>query len=92
MITKIRSQVSDSIKYTSEKLPAEFIELSEEDLEQIVGGKNFFKAMNEAIEKKRQAINNTVNGLFQGNLPDKQTITTLVIPTHWEGIRRWLGW
>jgi bacteriocin-like protein len=92
MNTKISSQVSDSIKHTSEKLPAEFIELSEEDLKQIVGGKNFFTAMNEAINKKTQAINNTVNGLFQGDIPNWETIKTLVIPTHYEGIRRWFGW
>jgi hypothetical protein len=87
MNKKSRSEVSDSINHISEKLPAEFIELLDEDLQQVVGGKNFFDALNEGIEIKRRAINNTVNGIFQGNVQGKD-IVNLLIPTHWHVIRR----
>jgi len=38
MKNKSRFQVNDSIKHTSEELPAELVELLEEDLQQVVGG------------------------------------------------------
>ncbi len=38
MKNKSRFQVNNSIKYTSEELPAELVELLEEDLQQVVGG------------------------------------------------------
>ena len=34
----LRLQAGDLIKYTKEKLSSEFVELSEKDLQQIVGG------------------------------------------------------
>jgi len=49
MNKKLSSQASDSIKHTSEKLPAEFSELSEEDLQQIVGGRPFFRTLTKVI-------------------------------------------
>jgi bacteriocin-like protein len=87
MNKKSRSEVNDSIKHTSEKLPAEFLELSDEDLQQVVGGKNFFDALNEGIEIKRKAINNTVKGIFQRNVKGKD-VRNLLIPTHWHVIGR----
>jgi hypothetical protein len=38
MKNKSRFQVNNSIKHTSEELPAELVELLEEDLQQVVGG------------------------------------------------------
>jgi bacteriocin-like protein len=42
MENKSRFQVSESINNTLEEVPAELFELSEEDLQQIVGGKSFW--------------------------------------------------
>ena len=38
---KLRLQAGDLIKYTKEKLSFEFVELSEKDLQHIVGGVAF---------------------------------------------------
>lgn len=88
MNEKLSSQVSDSIKYTLEDLSSEFIEeLSEEELQQIVGGRSFFGVLNGVINGHSKAVSQSVNGLFQGKLPDKETAKKVVVPLDWQLIR-----
>jgi len=91
MNKKLSSQVSDFIKYTSEELPAEFIELSEEDLQQVVGGKPFFAVLNGVINGHTKAVSSTVNGLFNGQLPDKETAKKVFVPLDWQLFRGWFS-
>ena len=82
---KLGSQASDFIKHNSEELPAELVEISEEDLQQIVGGDNFWDGIRNGIETKWNAITTTIGGT-----PTGQTIVDVATPTHWHIIRRWL--
>ena len=89
MNEKLSSQVSDSIKYTLEDLSSEFIEeLSEEELQQIVGGgRSFFGVLNDVFNGHNSAVSKTVNGLFKGKLPDRKTAERVVVPLDWQVIR-----
>jgi bacteriocin-like protein len=84
MNKKLSSQASDSIKHTSEKLPAEFSELSEEDLQQIVGGRPFFRTLTKVIKGHSGAVSDTVNGLVGGKLPNKETAEKVFVPLDWQ--------
>jgi bacteriocin-like protein len=81
MNKKLRSQVSNCIKHTSEELPAEFIELSEEDLQQIVGGKSFWD----------RKFWSAVRGEVQDTLYKPGTGEDLFIPIEWRVLGRLFG-
>ena len=90
MNKKTSSQLSDSIKDTSEEQPVEFIELSEEDLQKIVGGwpGSFFGSLNEVFNGHSKAVSQTVNGLFHGKLPDRETAQKVFVPLDWQFFNR----
>jgi hypothetical protein len=81
---KLEPQASDFIKHNSEELPAELVEISEEGLQQIVGGNNFWDAILEGVITKGEAIITIIEGT-----PTKQTIVDVATPTHWHIIKRW---
>jgi hypothetical protein len=82
---KLEPQASDFIKHNSEELPAELVEISEEGLQQIVGGDNFWDGIRGGITTKAEAIITNIEGA-----PTKQTVVDVATPTHWHIIRRWL--
>ena len=82
---KLEPQASDFIKHNSEELPAELVEISEEDLQQIVGGDNFWDGIRGGIKTKADAI---ITNIY--DTPTTQTVVDVTTPTHWHIIRRWL--
>jgi bacteriocin-like protein len=82
---KSEPQASDFIKHNSEELLAELVEISEEDLQQIVGGDNFWDGIRGGITTKVDAIITLIEGT-----PTTQTVVDVATPTHWHIIRRWL--
>jgi hypothetical protein len=82
---KLGLQASDFIKHNSEELPAELVEISKEDLQQIVGGDNFWDGIRNGVGIKWNAIITNIEGA-----PTGQTIVDVSTPTHWHIIRRWL--
>lgn len=89
MNKKLSSQVSESIKHISEEVPAELFELSEEDLQKIVGGLPLWKAIKSAAQDKNNAVKTTFHDLFtQGKFPTGQTANDLLEPPEWSIFRR----
>ena len=83
MKNKSTSLVSESIKNTSEEIPVELFELSEEDLQQIVGGISLWDAFTGTVKAKVEAVGKTAVGIVtQGTFPTGQTAQDLLDP--WE--------
>lgn len=98
MKDKSTSPISESIKNTSEEVPVELFELSDEDLQQIVGGLSVWDAFTGAVKGRGKAIVDTVVGIVTtGSIPtDKQTVNNLLDPLPIAVLRRlapkWFPW
>jgi bacteriocin-like protein len=98
MKNKSKSPVIESIKNTSEEVPVELFELSDEDLQQIVGGLSLWDAITGAYKGKAKAVGDVVVGIVTtGSIPtDKETINNLLDPLPINVLRRlapkWFPW
>jgi bacteriocin-like protein len=80
MKDKLTSPVSESLKNT-EEVPVELFELSEEDLQQIVGGLSLWDAFTGTVKDKAKAVKNTVVDIVtQGTPPTGKTAQDLLDP------------
>jgi bacteriocin-like protein len=81
MNDKSTSPISESLKNTSEEVPVELFELSEEDLQQIIGGLSLWDRFTGAVKKELKAADDTiVNLVTNGNPPPGLTTQKLLDP------------